>query len=337
MSILWRFTKMLVFPKLFSVVVVIVMSSVISSAPYVFSFLGRWLVDDVLQVGGVPLGVVLTEPERLRMLVMFFLVSVAIHLVTTGLGGGAELIKSRMTHKMIYSLRERVHEGLESADIGQFMKEQPGQHMTRLLDDTGAIPGNLVNLWVNSVSQVGMLALGLVLLIRLNPVLSLVAVAALPFFAVTSFLLLPRIKKTVSDIRVYWSELIGHSVERLSNIETVKNYVQEKRESDEFGRLVDRSLDLNRKNNRLNLIFGSVSGIITTFAWKVPESSTKNIEGTIDQKISVKENSQTLTIPCPSLGTNFEAFILGSENKMKVVLQGYDEIGRPISFPVNNY
>ena len=79
------------------------------------------------------------------------------------------------------------------------------------------------------------------------------------------------------------------------------------------------------------------AGIITTFAWKVPESSTKNIEGTIDQKISVKENSQTLTIPCPSLGTNFEAFILGSENKMKVVLQGYDEIGRPISFPVNNY
>ena len=266
MKVLLRLTRMLIKPKFVTLIFIVILSLFISSAPYVFSFLGKWLVDDALQVGGAPRPNAHSEAEKIRLLLIFFIASIGIHIVTTGMGGGAEIIKSKFSHSMIYTLRLRVHEKLEGADLSQFLKEQPGQHMTRLLDDTANIPGNLVNLWVNFVTQIGMLILGAVLLMRLNPKLSLVALAALPFFAVTSIVLLPRIKRTVTDIRVFWSELIGHVVERLSNIETIKNYVQEERETDEFGALVERSLNLARKNHRYNLLLGSVSGIITAFA-----------------------------------------------------------------------
>ena len=266
MKILWRLTKMLLVPKRWIIIVVILTTLIISAVPYGFSFFGKWLVDEALQVSGVPTHQAKSEAEKLHLLLVFFLVSIGVHVVSTGMGGGTELLKSKAIHEMIFTLRSRVHEKLENADLGQFLTEQPGQHMTRLLDDTGNIPGNVVNLWVNIITQLGMLVLGLVLLLKLNPLLAIVTLAALPFFAVTSALLLPKLKNVVTDIRTYWSTLIGHVVERLSSIETVKNYVQEAREVAEFSNLVERSLNLNRKNNRLNLLLGSISGLITAFA-----------------------------------------------------------------------
>jgi len=77
------------------------------------------------------------------------------------------------------------------------------------------------------------------------------------------------------------------------------------------------------------------AGIITLFAWKVPESTIINLEGVIGHRVSLKEKSQTFSIPIPVFDTNLKSFILGSENHTKILLRGYDELGRPLSLPVN--
>jgi len=76
------------------------------------------------------------------------------------------------------------------------------------------------------------------------------------------------------------------------------------------------------------------AGIITMFAWKVPESANRNLDGVIGHRISLKENSQTFSIPNPAVDTSLKSFILGAENQVRIVLQGHDEIGRPLSLPV---
>ena len=72
------------------------------------------------------------------------------------------------------------------------------------------------------------------------------------------------------------------------------------------------------------------AGIITLFAWKVPEIFSHNFEGVIQHKVSVKGNSQKLSIPNPIPGTSFNHHILGSQNKIRILLRGYDEIGRKV-------
>jgi hypothetical protein len=72
------------------------------------------------------------------------------------------------------------------------------------------------------------------------------------------------------------------------------------------------------------------AGIITMFAWKVSESSSHNFEGVIQHKVSVKGNSQKLSIPKPIFGTSFKHRILGSQNQTRILLRGYDEIGRQV-------
>jgi hypothetical protein len=79
------------------------------------------------------------------------------------------------------------------------------------------------------------------------------------------------------------------------------------------------------------------AGFITMFAFKVPELLRRNFEGVIRQKISLKENSQTLNIPNPTPDTSIKDLILGAETQIKILLQGHDEVGRPVSVPVNKF
>jgi len=90
--------------------------------------------------------------------------------------------------------------------------------------------------------------------------------------------------------------------------------------------LTDYHIEIATKNRH--------AGIITLFAWKVPQISSHNFEGVIQHKVSVKGNSQNLSIPNPIPGTSFKHRILGSQNQIRILLRGYDEIGRQVEIIV---
>ena len=99
-----------------------------------------------------------------------------------------------------------------------------------------------------------------------------------------------------------------------------------------------------RENNGINITLTDYetrittnnhhAGIITLFAWKVPKISIKSCEGVLPNKVSFNNISQTISIPNPIPERDLKSLILGSQNQVKIVLHGYDEIGRPLSLPV---
>ena len=265
----------------------VLIAALIAATPYAFSFLGKWLIDEALQVTGPPktnteavtaapgsatiAGLTVewkakTTEQKLRLLGLFLAASLALHVTTSGLGACSELLNSRTVQQLAYDLRARVHDRLARADMTFFSREQVGQLMTRVMDDAGGIPGNLTNLVINTCTQTLMLGLGIFLLVRLNPRMTLVAVAALPFYALSCLIFLPRLRRNTEEIRVGSAEMNGHLVERLANVATIKNYAQEDREVERFGGHVDRQIGLARRQNRLNLLFGTSTTLITGFA-----------------------------------------------------------------------
>ena len=86
--------------------------------------------------------------------------------------------------------------------------------------------------------------------------------------------------------------------------------------------LTDYHIKITTKNRH--------AGIITLFAWKVPQISSHNFEGAIQHNVSAKGNSKNLSIPNPIPGTSFKNIILGSQNQVKILLRGYDKIGRKV-------
>ena len=92
--------------------------------------------------------------------------------------------------------------------------------------------------------------------------------------------------------------------------------------------LTDYSFKVNMNNRH--------AGIITLFAWKVPESSRWKLEGAFRRKVSMKNCSQMLHIPNPIPESNLKHLILGTESHMRIELKGYDEIGRQVSVTVKD-
>ncbi len=286
MNIVWRLIRTQLKQRIGYLIIVFLIVAAISASPYAFSFLGKWLVDEALQVTGPPkakvssdssetaksdgdAGVSIewkarTTDEKLRLLKIFFIVSISIHLVVTGLSALSEQIKSRMNNRMVYDLRTSVHEKIESMDMGFFAREQVGQFMTRIMDDAGGIPANLTQLAINFCTQIAMLILGATLLFRLNSRMALFALAALPFYAVICFIFLPKIRRNAEELRVRGAAFNGFVVERLSNVATIKNYAQEDRELNAFGTTLDDNMKLNRSQQNLNLGFGTLTTIVTS-------------------------------------------------------------------------
>lgn len=280
MVLIGRLIRTYLTPHIGILMLVFIIVAAVSAMPYGFSFLGKWLVDDVLQVTGPPkpkAPVESTEEsasvsvewtpktteEKLRLLGIFFAISIGAHVVVTGLSALSELIKSRLNNGMIYALRTALHDKIEHMEMAFFAREQVGQFMTRVFDDAAGIPGNLTQLVINFFTQLAMLILGAVLLFRLNPSMAPIALAVLPFYAVTCIVFLPKIKRNTEELRVKVAELAGFVIERLSNVATIKNYAQEDREREAFGQRVDRNIGLNRRQHRLNLFFGTLTTIIT--------------------------------------------------------------------------
>lgn len=77
--------------------------------------------------------------------------------------------------------------------------------------------------------------------------------------------------------------------------------------------------------------------IITTFLWKIPDRDIRKIRGVLEKKIVVKNSKTTFSIPCPPPEQNIKSLLYGSELQLKIVLYGCDEVGRPLSIPVNKF
>jgi len=286
MTLVWRLIRTELRKHTGSLGVRFLLVAVVAASPYSFSFLGKWAVDEALQVSGPPKAAVeaqvkaagavaspvavewkaKTPDQKLRLLGIFFAASIGIHLLVTALSVLSEFLNARVVQHMVCDLRQGLHDKLQRLDAAAFGREQVGQLMTRVLDDTAGIPGNLNNLVVNLTTQVAMLILGVVLLVRLNPRMTLFAVAALPLYAVVCALLLPRIKTNTEDIRGRGAAFSGWVMERLTNVLTVKNYAQEDRENAMFGNILDENQDLARRQHKLNLVFNTLTTLITAGA-----------------------------------------------------------------------
>jgi hypothetical protein len=93
--------------------------------------------------------------------------------------------------------------------------------------------------------------------------------------------------------------------------------------------LTDYQIEMATENRHADLI--------TLFAWKVPKRSVKNFERILDQNISVKNNSQTFLIRKPSTGATFKNLLLGAETQLKIILHGFDEMGRQARVTVKDF
>lgn len=93
--------------------------------------------------------------------------------------------------------------------------------------------------------------------------------------------------------------------------------------------LTDFELEVTTQNQH--------AGLITMFFWKVPESETRTFKGVIEKRVQLRDSAERFTLPIPSPDQTLKSAILGSTNQARIVLRGYDELGKAVSLPVNRF
>lgn len=250
---------------------VLVMAFGLSLSPYVFGFMTKIMIDKVLEVrpqqvsegGTSPPAVHRPVQERMRLLGWMFL---AYFLIRLALAGFSWLYSYNITYvgqKLVFKLRQQLYDKLQRIQMSFYDRQQIGKIMARVFDDVDIIQYSVSGVFVQLVQNLGMLGIGVALLVRLNPTLSAVALATLPFYAVAYRLYRNRVRPINRAQRERNSEMYAVASQAISGMRVVKSFAQEARERRRFFHKAAEVTRLLIKRTVLDNTLGAASGIIS--------------------------------------------------------------------------
>ncbi|MCD6169741.1 MAG: ABC transporter ATP-binding protein [Candidatus Latescibacteria bacterium] len=250
-------------PYWFRMLIVATVTSMSAMAPYAFGYLGKVMVDDVLQLSHHGEIVKKTVPEQLHLLLWVFLAYVAVHLVSIGFTWLYSYNLAYVSQRIVYTLRRQLHEKLQRLQMTFFDQRQTGKIVARVIDDVNVIQGNATHTLINIISQLALLLVGVVILIKLNARLTFIALATLPLYAITYQLLVRRIREVNQAIRKKNAEIYGLLDEKVTGARVIKSFAQEHFEIKQFFRKAAEFIRLIMKNALLNNTLSAFATMIS--------------------------------------------------------------------------
>ncbi len=247
-------------PYWFRVLIVAIVTSMSAMAPYVFGYLGKVVVDDVLQLGEI---VKKTASEQLHLLLWVFFAYVAVHLLSIGFTWFYSYNLAYVSQRIVYTLRQQLHEKLQRLQMTFFDQRQTGKIVARVIDDVNVIQGNATNTLINIISRVALLLVGVVILLKLNFTLAFIAFATLPLYAISYQILVRRIREINQSLRKKNAEIYGLLDEKITGARVIKSFAQEHFEIRKFFRKAVKFIRLIMKNVLFNNTLSAIATVIS--------------------------------------------------------------------------
>ena len=287
-GLLLRLARKYVVVHRWRLALVLMASILMSTQPFIIGYLGKVMVDDVLQIsvggegdreGAATLqraqggsseaqdGAGKREPEeKIRLIVLLSACFVCVTSLSAGLRWTVAYISAGIGRQMVFRLRKQLHRKLIGLHMRYLEQRQVGKLLARVLDDVTVIEDSVTQTFVDMCAQMAMLAVGAITLIKIEPRLGLVALAALPFHGVTYRIFKVRLRERWRLIRERNSEIYGLVGERLGAIRVVAAFAQERREARRFLHLAAEYIRALIGRNLLATGQLTVTGLISAAA-----------------------------------------------------------------------
>ena len=248
--------------------VVLCLCAVVATTPFVLGAAGRYLVDDVLELGQDPgsgddelsrddprgpwalnyrnttaavrsgtLGdrqagrTGKTNQQKIQLLVAMFFFYVLVHGVSFGLGWLANLNTVAVSQKVVLSLRKSLIRKMAQLQLAWFDRMSPGKLMARVMSDVSVIQQGFAPLMIQLVNSGMVFLTGTVVILWLEPRLGLIVLACLPFYALAYSGFRSRLRRNHQELRRRHSTLYGLIGDKISAAALVKAFVREKSEA----------------------------------------------------------------------------------------------------------
>lgn len=169
-------------------------------------------------------------------------------------GGAAKLEKQ---------LRSRLFWHFMQMDDTFFQRHRTGDLMAHATNDLNAVQnvaGAGILTFADSIITGGSTLIAMMIFVDWR--LTLVAIIPLPLLAVAARRLGMKLHAAFSESQAAFSRLNDKTQESVSGIKVIKTFGQDKEDVADFNRIVDRTITINKRVNRIDSLFDPVTSII---------------------------------------------------------------------------
>ncbi len=183
--------------------------------------------------------------ETTRIILIALGASVACYAVRTALAWKVAAVMSRVSLEVVRGLTDAMHRKLQRLPVAYFDREQTGRLMSRITSDVGSLLVFLNGFSLQLVSDL-VLAVGIsAALVWLHWQLALVALVAVPLYALNHRLFAVRVRELMRRVRAQVAAIYALLSERVSAVRVVRSFAQEEAEVAELDSRIDEHRALN--------------------------------------------------------------------------------------------
>src|SRR3984885_2073648 len=175
------------------------------------------------------------------------------------------LVAGKVSLAVEFDLRQVFYAHLQRLELGFFDSQQTGQLMSRATVDLQAIRFFLGYGLIFITQSLLTIVLASVVMIVINPLLALIALAPAPFVVYTASRYNRVSRPALQEVQQRIAELTAEAEENVSGIRIVKAFAREEYQLHRFQRSVARVFDQSIYSTRLQAFFSPLIGLLPQF------------------------------------------------------------------------
>ncbi|HZU38165.1 MAG TPA: ABC transporter ATP-binding protein, partial [Gemmataceae bacterium] len=170
----------------------------------------------------------------------------------------------RIGERMVYNLAGDLFARIQRRSLLFHSRNPVGDSLSRITGDSWCVYKLVDALLFTPAVAAVMLAGVIVLMLAVDPILTLVALAVVPFMATSSYLLRRPQRAAVRARREIESRIESHVQRTLSGVQVVKAFCQEDTERNRFVALGAQAIRAQRRSTLIGSVGGLMSGLLAT-------------------------------------------------------------------------
>ncbi len=207
--------------------------AVITMFQSTFGFLPPYVLGDIVNR--------LQRGDRVNT-VFYLLVIVGLAAGQALLGYALSIVMATLGQNFLLAIRERMLGHMQSLPLAYFEKNQTGKLVSNVINDAATVQNLITSNLTTMVGDFVQLVLVIVVLFTINPVMALLSLSIAPLYIFNFRRFFKPLQVTSDDIRAKRDVMFGQMQEKLTGIQTVKSFGQERWEARSFMRRHTREL-----------------------------------------------------------------------------------------------
>lgn len=230
------------------------------SIPLALPMIQKYVVDDLLLDGTLE-----ASAKISRLLAVIAGAFVLFVLVRGPVEYYRQYFAQFITSKILFDMRNRLYAHLQRLSLRYYQNTKVGEAISRFINDVeqtkNLVEVGMMNVWLDMFTL--LIALGF--MFYLNPVLALVSIIVLPFYAYAVSKLHKRLKRLTKDRSQALAGIQGYLHERIQGIAVIRSFTMERVDRERFrginGRFLDKAMDHTRWNALTFAIINTLTDI----------------------------------------------------------------------------